>query len=84
MSSDANGDEAIASELLLRLHGEESERICAFRYLKARARNLVINEWPLIEELAKGLLKYQRLTGKEIAAILQANRLAQMQEGSSP
>ena len=82
--SDANGDEAIASELLLRLHGEERERICAFRYLQARARNLVSKQWPLIEDLAKGLLKYQSLTGKEIAGILQANRLAQMQEGSSP
>jgi hypothetical protein len=29
-SRDANGDEAIASELLLRLHGEERERNCAF------------------------------------------------------
>ena len=83
-SSDANGDETIASELLLRLHGEERERICAFRYLQARARNLVSNQWTLIEDLAKGLLKYQSLTGKEIAGILQANRLAQMQEGSSP
>ena len=35
-SSDANGDEAIASELLLRLHGEERERICAFAAILAR------------------------------------------------
>ena len=83
-SDDAYGDEAMASELLLRLHGEERERICAFRYLQARARNLVSNQWPLIEDLAKGLLKSQSLTGKEIAGILQASRLAQMQEGSSP
>ena len=83
-SSDENGDEAIASELLLRLHGEERERICAFRYLQARARNLVSNQWSLIEDLAKELLKYQSLTGKEIAGILQANRLAQMQEGRAP
>ena len=83
-SSDGNGDEAIASELLLRLHGEERERICAFRYLQARARNLVSNQWPLIEDLAEGLLKYQSLTGKEIADILQASRYAEIQEGSSP
>jgi hypothetical protein len=83
-SSDANGDEAIASELLLRLHGEERERICAFRYLQARARNLVSNQWPLIEDLAKELLTYQSLTGKEIADILQASRYVEIQEGSSP
>ena len=83
-SSDANGDEAIASELLLRLHGEERERICAFRYLQARARNLVRIQWPLIEDLANGLLKYQSLTGKEIAGILHASRHSQIHEGSSP
>jgi hypothetical protein len=60
-SSDANGDEVLASELLLRLHAEERERICAFGYLQARARNLVNNQWPLIENLAKALLKYQLL-----------------------
>ena len=40
-SSDGNGDEALASELLLRLHAEERERICAFKYLQARAWNLL-------------------------------------------
>ena len=44
-SRDANGDEAIASELLLRLHGEERERNCAFKYLEARSRNLVNHHW---------------------------------------
>ena len=73
-----------ASELLLRLHGEERECICAFRYLQARARNFVSKQWPLIEDLAKGLLKSQSLTGKEIAGILQANRLVQVQEDRAP
>ena len=82
-SRDPNGDEAIAAELLLRLHGEERERNCAFKYLEARARNLVSNQWPLIEDLAKGLLKYQSLTGKEIARKLQASKLAHVQ-GDNP
>ena len=44
-SRDPNGDEAVASELLLRLHGEERERNCAFKYLEARSRNLVNHHW---------------------------------------
>src|SRR6266850_8299426 len=81
-SRDANGDEAIAAELLLRLHGEERERNCAFKYLKARARNLVRHHWRTVEELAEIMLNYQSIAGKELANILQASRLAQMHEGS--
>ena len=77
---DANGDEAIAAELLLRLHGEERERNCAFKYLEARARNLVSHHWRTVEELAEILLNYQSIAGKEVANILRASRLAQMHE----
>jgi hypothetical protein len=55
-SRDANGDEAIAVELLLRLHGEERERNCAFKYVEAKARNLVNHYWRMIEDLTKALL----------------------------
>jgi hypothetical protein len=78
-SRDANSDEAIAAELLLRLHGEERERNCAFKYLEARARNLVNRHWRMIEDLAKALLERQSLTGKEIARKLQASKLAHVQ-----
>jgi hypothetical protein len=79
-SRDANGDEAIASELLLRLHGEERERNCAFKYLEARARNLVNDHWRMVEDLAKALLERQSLTGKEVGDVLRASSQAQMQE----
>ena len=79
-SRDANGDEAIASELLLRLHREERERNCAFKYLEARARNLANHHWRMIEALAKALLERQSLTGKEVRAVLAASFQAQMQE----
>jgi hypothetical protein len=42
-SCDALSDKAITVNLLLRLHGEERECNCAFRYLQARARDLVNN-----------------------------------------
>ena len=83
-SRDVNGDEAIASELLLRLHGEERERNCAFKYLEARARNLVNHHWRMIEDLAKALLKRQSLTGKEVGDVLHASLQAQMQEAPVP
>ena len=79
-SCDPNGDEAIAAELLLRLHGEERERNCAFKYLEARARNLVRQHWRTVEELAEIMLNYQSIAGKELANILRASRLAQMHE----
>ena len=79
-SRDANGDEAIAAELLLRLHGEEKERNCAFKYLEARARNLVNHRWRMVEDLAKALLERQSLTGKEVGDVLRASLQAQMQE----
>ena len=81
---DANGDEAIAAELLLRLHGEERERNCAFKYLEAKARNLVSHHWRTVEELAEVMLNYQSIAGKEVANILRASRLAQMHEDSAP
>jgi hypothetical protein len=79
-SRDANGDEAIAAELLLRLHGEERERNCAFKYLEAKAPNLVSHHWRTVEELAEKMLNYQSIAGKEVANILRASRLAQMHE----
>jgi hypothetical protein len=42
-SCDALSGKAITANLVLRLHGEEKECNCAFRYLEARARNLVNN-----------------------------------------
>jgi hypothetical protein len=81
---DANGDEAIAADLLLRLHGEDRERNCAFKYLEARARNLVSHHWRTIEELAEVMLNYQSIAGKEVANILRTSRLAQMHEDSAP
>jgi hypothetical protein len=81
---DANGDEAIAAELLLRLHGEERERNCAFKYLEAKARNLVSHYWRTVEELAEIMLNYQSIAGKEVANILRASRLAQMHEDPAP
>jgi hypothetical protein len=77
-SCDANGDEAIASELLLCLHREERERNCAFKYLEARARNVVNHHWRMIEDLAKALLERQSLTGKEVRDVLRASLHAQM------
>ena len=56
-SSEAHSDEAIAANLLLRLHGEERERNCALRYLQVRAQKLVNNQWPLIEDLVKALIE---------------------------
>jgi hypothetical protein len=81
-SRDANCDEATAAELLLRLHGEEKEASHAFRYLQARARNLVSNpiNWRRIEDLAKALLERQTLTGKEVKKVLAGSLQAQMQE----
>ena len=79
-SRDENGDEAIAAELLLRLHGEERERNCAFKYLEARARNLVNHQWRMIEALAKALLERQSLSGKEVGDGLRARLQAQMRE----
>ena len=81
---DANGDEAIAEDLLLRLHREERERNCAFKYLEARARNLVSHHWRTVEELAEVMLNYQSIAGKEVASILRASRLAQMHEDPAP
>ena len=81
---DANGDEAIAEDLLLRLHGEERERNCAFKYLEARARNLFSHHWRTVDELAEILLNYQSIAGKDVANILRASRLAQMHEDSAP
>ena len=81
---DANGDEAIAEDLLLRLHGEERERNCAFKYLEARARNLVSHHWGTVEELAEVMLNSQSIAGKEVANILRASRLAQMHEDPAP
>jgi hypothetical protein len=78
-SRDANGDEAIAAELLLRLHGEERERNCAFKYLEARARNLVNHHWRMVEDLAIALLERQSLTGKEVGDVLRVSLQAQMQ-----
>jgi hypothetical protein len=80
---DANGDEAIAADLLLRLHGEDRERNCAFKYLEARARNLVSHHWCTVEELAEVMLNYQSIAGKDVANILRASRLAQMHEDSA-
>ena len=81
---DANGDEAIAEDLLLRLHREERERNCAFKYLEARARNLVSHHWRTAEELAEIMLNYQSIAGKEVTNILRASRLAQMHEDPAP
>lgn len=81
---DANGDEAIAEDLLLRLHREERERNCAFKYLEARARNLVSHHWRTVEELAEVMLNYQSIAGKEVASILRASRLAQMHDDPAP
>ena len=78
-SRDANGDEAIAAEWLLRLHGEERERNCAFKYLEARARNLVNHHRRMIEDLANALLERQSLTGKEVGDVLRASLEAQIQ-----
>jgi ATP-dependent Zn protease len=69
----------MASELLLRLHGEERERNCALKYLEARARNLVNHHWRMVEDLAKALLERQRLTGKEVGDVLRVSLQAQMQ-----
>jgi hypothetical protein len=73
-SHDANGDEAIASELLLRLHGEESERNCAFKCLEARSRNLVNHYWREIQDLAKALLERRALNGQEVKKVLSGSR----------
>ena len=70
--------------MLLRLHGEERERNCAFKYLEARARNLVSHHWRTVEELAEVMLNYQSIAGKEVASILRASRLAQMHEDPAP
>ncbi|MFZ0711072.1 MAG: hypothetical protein WAM53_13620 [Terrimicrobiaceae bacterium] len=67
-------DADLVTDLLLRLHGEERECNCALKYLEARARNLVDHHWRTIEDLAKALLKYQSLTGREIANALQESR----------
>jgi ATP-dependent Zn protease len=64
--------------LLLRLHGEEKERNCAFKYLEATARNLVNHHWRMVEDLAKALLERQSLTGKEVRDVLRASLHAQM------
>ena len=79
-SSEAHSDEAIAANLLLRLHGEERERNCALKYLEARARNFVNRHWQMIQDLAKALLERQSMTGKEVGDVLRASLQAQMQE----
>ena len=57
--------------------GKNRERNCAFKYLQARARNLVSHHWCTVEELAEVMLNYQSIAGKEVANILRASRLAQ-------
>jgi hypothetical protein len=76
-TGDAHSDEVIVANLLLRLHGEERERSCAFRYLQARARNFVNNQWPLIEHLAKVLIEHKIVTSKELLKMLREHRIAQ-------
>jgi hypothetical protein len=76
-SSQAHSDQAIAANLLLRLHGEERERTCALTYLKARARNLVNRHWQMIQDLAKALLERPSMTGKEVGDVLRANLQAE-------
>jgi ATP-dependent Zn protease len=70
-------DAELVTDLLLRLHGEERECNSALKYLEARARNLVDHHWCTIEDLAKALLEYQSLTGKEIADALRESRATQ-------
>jgi ATP-dependent Zn protease len=59
--------------------GKKGERNCAFKYLEARARNLVNHRWRMVEDLAKALLERQSLTGKEVGDVLRASLQAQMQ-----
>ena len=55
-----------------------------FKYLEAKAPNLVSHHWRTVEELAEKMLNYQSIAGKEVANILRASRLAQMHEDSAP
>jgi hypothetical protein len=76
-------DSKAISEILWRLHGENSEVIRhAYRYLQAEARNLVANPiiWRKIEDLAKALLERKTLSGEEVADILCESIALQMEE----
>lgn len=67
-SHHASGDIKAAIDLLGRIHSPEELRH-VFRYLEARARNLVgcPPHWMVIQDLASQLLKRGKLTGDEIA-----------------
>jgi hypothetical protein len=80
-SRDANGDEVVASELLLRLHGEERERNCAFKYLEGESAESCKPSLAHDRGPGQALLERQSLTGKEIAHALRASGIAQTQEG---
>jgi hypothetical protein len=71
------------SEILGRLHGENSEVIKhAYSYLQAEARKLVAYPitWRKIEDLAKALLERKTLSGEEVDDILRASMARQMEE----
>ena len=78
----AASDYDTVGDLLLRLHGEETEASLAFKYLQARTRNLVSHpqKWRQIQDLASALLEHQTLSGQEVKAVLRASLQVQMQE----
>jgi hypothetical protein len=75
-------DYTAAANFLLSLHGEEKERDCAVKYLRARTRNFINNtiNWRIIEDLAKALLERRTLTGEEVNDVLRASQRTQMEE----
>ena len=79
----AAGDYDSVKEVLMRLHPDaEKECFYAFRYLRARTRNLISNpmNWRRIEDLAKALLERRTLSGEEVDDVLKASKREQMKE----
>jgi ATP-dependent Zn protease len=67
-------------ELLFRLHGHDDDECrAAFRYLRIRTRNLVMN-WVRIEGLAKALIERKTLSGDEVREVFQASLDAQLEK----
>ena len=67
----ASRDRQSAFDLLTRLHSTK-EIPHVWRYLEAKARNLIENQmhWRVIRHLAQSLLKHQTMTGAQVEAAI--------------